>query len=70
MGWRLVVAAVLLSTATGCPHDWMPEGTNDRAMRKDNREALQPKCPEGKALVDDPKCEPGARKAPCPKVCR
>jgi hypothetical protein len=31
----LLILGVLLLVGTGCPHDWMKGGTNDRAMRKD-----------------------------------
>jgi hypothetical protein len=45
---------VLLMLGTGCPHDWMREGTNDRAMRKDVDESLDvPECPPGKTWTRD-----------------
>jgi len=30
-----LVLSGLLLLGTGCPHDWMKGGTNDRAMSKD-----------------------------------
>jgi hypothetical protein len=43
----LVVSGLLLLVGTGCPEDWGPGGTNDRAMGKDLEERLQSECPEG-----------------------
>jgi hypothetical protein len=43
----LVMSGLLLLVATGCPEDWGPGGTNDRAMRKDLEERLEQECPEG-----------------------
>lgn len=73
---HLVVGAVLLcALATGCPHDWMKEGTNDRAMRKDMeeevedlRQASKP-CPEGQSRVKE--CPPGAEgNLTCEWICQ
>lgn len=36
-----IVFAVLLGFGTGCPRDWTPDGTLDRAARKDTRERLK-----------------------------
>ncbi|KFE70015.1 hypothetical protein DB31_5057 [Hyalangium minutum] len=50
-----LVLGGLLVVGTGCPHDWMKGGTNDRAMAKDMREMLEDdeECPEGKTLRAD-----------------
>jgi hypothetical protein len=50
MGRQAVLAlgGLLLLAATGCPEDWGPDGTNDRAMRKDLKERVEKECPEGK----------------------
>lgn len=61
----LIAGVALLSfVGSGCPHDWMEGGTNDRAMRKDTQEELeelrqasQP-CPEGQRRKEQ--CKEGA----------
>jgi hypothetical protein len=72
MRWRLVaVSVVVLLGSTGCPHDWMIEGTNDRAMEKDFKERVNPPpCPEGMKLVADESCERDKDAGACPQVCR
>lgn len=55
MRWsHTIVFAVLLGLGTGCPRDWTPDGTLDRAARKDNRERLKDAagCPPGKSLEE------------------
>jgi hypothetical protein len=67
----LLMLGGLLLVGTGCPHDWMKGGTNDRAMRKDmkdlvpeqSQEEEEEPCPEGKVAVW--KCEP----LPCRWIC-
>lgn len=56
MRGRIILGAILLCVlGTGCPHDWMKEGTNDRAMRKDMEEGVEDllqasrPCPEGQS---------------------
>jgi hypothetical protein len=62
----------LLLIGTGCPHDWMKEGTNDRAMAKDTREMLddddEEACPDGMTLQED--CEHRRPGEPCPLRCQ
>jgi hypothetical protein len=45
----------LLLIGTGCPHDWMKGGTNDRAVSKDMRELVDDdvECPEGMVWKED-----------------
>lgn len=73
---RAIAGAVLLCVlGTGCPHDWMKEGTNDRAAREDMedevedlRQASMP-CPEGQSRVED--CHPDAEgKITCKRICQ
>jgi len=55
----LALGALVLVLGSGCPEDWMIDGTNDRAMRKDIRDTLQDvkfKCAPGEVLEE---CEPG-----------
>jgi hypothetical protein len=68
----LLILGIVLLVGTGCPHDWMKGGTNDRAMRKDMK-ALIPEqsqeeeeeepCPEDKVATWT--CEP----LPCRWIC-
>jgi hypothetical protein len=76
MRGRIIAVAALLSVlGAGCPHDWMKEGTNNRAMRtdmedevEDLRQAAMP-CPEGQTRVKD--CPPGTEgKRTCEWICR
>ena len=69
---RWLILGSLLLVGTGCPHDWMRGGTNDRAMHKDTRDLVsdpsddeeeENPCPEDK--VASWKCEP----PPCHWVC-
>jgi len=68
-------ALLLCLLGTGCPHDWMKEGTNDRAMRKDMdeeqeelRQASTP-CPEGQSRKEE--CQQNAEGTlTCEWVCR
>ena len=73
---RVIAGAVLLcALGTGCPHDWMKEGTNDRAMRRDTEEEVEDlrqaavPCPEGQSRVKD--CPPDAEGKPtCQWICQ
>jgi hypothetical protein len=67
--------ALMCILGTGCPHDWMKDGTNDRAMRKDLDEELEDlrqasmPCPVGKSRVED--CQADAQgKLTCNWICR
>lgn len=71
----IVGIAWMCILGTGCPHDWMKEGTNDRAMRRDMEEEVEElrqaavPCPEGQSRVKD--CPPNAEGKPiCHWVCR
>lgn len=76
MHGRILVGAVVLGIlGVGCPHDWMKEGTNDRAMREDVDEELEElrqestPCPDGQARNEE--CKQNAEgKLTCEWVCR
>lgn len=72
MRWRLVaVSTLLLAVGTACPRDWEKGGTNDQAMEKDFKAALNaPLCPEGMKRVPDESCEREGDAGTCPEVCR
>lgn len=68
----LLVLVVVLLVGTGCPHDWMKGGTNDRAMRKDTRDLMpavdedeEEENPCAENQVATWKCDP----LPCQWVC-
>lgn len=66
----LVVGSLLL-VGTGCPHDWMKGGTNDRAMSRDRRESLNDdddECPEGMTWQED--CTERLADGTCPMRCK
>jgi hypothetical protein len=65
MHGRFIAGVILLAVLQiGCPHDWMKEGTNDRAMRKDMDENVEDllqaskPCPEGQSWTE--KCDKDA----------
>jgi hypothetical protein len=71
----MLVLGGLLVVGTGCPHDWMKGGTNDRAMAKDMREMVgdvededDADCPEGMTLKPD--CEHRLADGTCPLICK
>jgi hypothetical protein len=72
----LLAFGSLLLIGTGCPHDWVKGGTNDRAMAKDTREMLGEEqeddddgdCPEGMTLKKD--CTEQLADGTCPVKCR
>ncbi len=61
---------ILLLIGTGCPHDWMKGGTNDRAMSRDRRESLDDddECPEGMTWQED--CSERFADGSCPVRCK
>jgi hypothetical protein len=65
-----LVLSSLLLLGTGCPHDWMKGGTNDRAMGKDRRESLSDddECPEGMTWQED--CSDRLADGSCPLRCK
>jgi len=65
-----LVLSGLLLLGTGCPHDWMKGGTNDRAMSKDRRESLSDddECPEGMTWQED--CSDRLADGSCPLRCQ
>jgi hypothetical protein len=66
--------ALLCVIGTGCPHDWMKDGTNDRAMRKDTKEELEylqasMPCPKGQSRKEV--CEENAEEEwVCKWICQ
>lgn len=61
----------MLILCTGCPHDWMKGGTNDRAMARDMREMVDDDddaCPEGQTLKED--CSRRLADGSCPVTCQ
>ena len=65
-----LVLGSLLLVGTGCPHDWMKGGTNDRAMSKDRRESLSDddECPDGLTWQED--CSERRSDGSCPVRCK
>jgi hypothetical protein len=79
MRWRFVVGtAWLLFAGTGCPHDWMKDGTNDRAMARDTdafldeqeQQRARSRCPEGQTWKRICKQNPGGGELDCVEGCR
>lgn len=71
----MLVLGSLLLVGTGCPHDWMKGGTNDRAMSKDMRQMVEDgdeeddaECPGGMTLQPD--CEHRLSDGTCPLICK
>lgn len=71
----MLVLGGLLVLGTGCPHDWMKGGTNDRAMAKDMREMAEDveevddaDCPEGMTWKAD--CEHRLDDGTCRLICK
>jgi hypothetical protein len=69
----LLGLGAMLLLGTGCPHDWMKGGTNDRAMARDMREMVDDDddefiCPEGKTAKVD--CENPLPDGSCRVTCQ
>jgi hypothetical protein len=66
----LLAFGSLLLIGTGCPHDWVKDGTNDRAMAKDLRDMLddEEECPEGMTVTED--CSKKRADGTCLVTCR